>query len=414
MTSSFYLERQVDRYLNGLFEQLPAVLITGPRAVGKTTTAKRFVRSIHRIDIPAEAGAFSFDPDGALKAVQEPVLLDEWQEVPELMGAVRRAVDIDPRPGRFLLTGSPRAARGKRAWSGIGRVTNVTMYGLTVQESIGQGGQAGLIERLSEGRIDRFSINTDPPDLVGYIQLAIRGGFPEVVMNLEGEARQAWLETYVSQLVSHDVASHDGARSTRLLGKFFEALCINSAGLADDKTIYDAAGVSRLTAKAYEQLFADLYVFENIPAWTNNRLSRLTRGPKRYITDSSLIAATLHVDQRAILRNSDLIERILDTFVVSQLRPEREASSLRPRFYHLREKEGRKEIDLVIELADGNIVAIEIKASSALSNHDSRHLAWLRDTIGPRFVAGAVIHTGPRPFVLGDRIFALPIYSLWT
>ena len=93
MGSSLYLERQVDRYLHGLFEQLPAVLITGPRAVGKTTTAKRLAKSIQRIDIPAEAGAFRFDPDGALKAVEEPVLLDEWQEVPELMGAVRRAVN---------------------------------------------------------------------------------------------------------------------------------------------------------------------------------------------------------------------------------------------------------------------------------------------------------------------------------
>ena len=157
-----------------------------------------------------------------------------------------------------------------------------------------------------------------------------------------------------------------------------------------------------------------LFVFETIPAWVNNRLSRLTRGPKRYITDSSLIAATLHVDQRAILRNSDLIGRILNTFVFSQLRPEREVCRLRPRFYHLREKENRREIDLVIELADGNILAVEIKASSALSKDDSRHLAWLRDMIGSRFLAGAVIHTGPRPFILGDRIFALPIYSLWT
>ncbi|MHB8294418.1 MAG: AAA family ATPase [Acidimicrobiales bacterium] len=126
------LPRLVDGPLASLFSQLPALLVVGPRASGKTTSARRLVRTAVRLDVPAEAAAFRFDADAALAATEEPVLLDEWQEVPELMGAVRRAVDEDPRPGRFLLTGSARARRGVAAWSGIGRVANVTMYGLTV------------------------------------------------------------------------------------------------------------------------------------------------------------------------------------------------------------------------------------------------------------------------------------------
>ncbi len=414
MIKPFYLERQVDSYLVELFEKLPAILITGPRAAGKTTTAKKLVVSTNRLDVPAEAGAFHFDPDATLAVANVPVLLDEWQEVPELMGAVKRAIDNDSSPGRYILTGSPRAARGKSAWSGIGRVTNVVMYGLTVMESMGRGSQTGFLERLSKGSIDIFPKDTDPPDLVDYIELAIRGGFPEAVINLDTRSRQAWLETYVNQLFSKDVFTLDSPRNSLRLSKYFEALCLNSAGLAEDKTIHDAAGITRLTGKAYEQLLSELFVYEAIPAWANNKLTRLVRSQKRYITDSSLIPAALKVDQAAILKSSDLIGRLLDTFVVSQLRPEREVSRLRPRFYHLRERDGRREIDLVIELSDGSILGIEIKASSSVSREDSRHLSWLRDIFDTKFIAGAVIHTGPRPFVLDDRIFALPIYSIWN
>lgn len=106
MPVSAYLPRLVDGPLEDLFSQLPALLVVGPRAIGKTTTARRFERSVVRLDVPAESAAFRFDADAALRAMPEPVLLDEWQEVPELMGAVRRAVDEDSRPGRFLLTGS--------------------------------------------------------------------------------------------------------------------------------------------------------------------------------------------------------------------------------------------------------------------------------------------------------------------
>ena len=145
-----YTPRLVDRPLADLFAQLPALLIVGPRATGKTTSARRLARSVVRLDVPAEAAAFRFDADAALGAMPTPVLLDEWQEVPELMGAVRRAVDEDSSPGRFLLTGSARARRGSDAWSGIGRVVNLRMYGLTVRETAGHSDGPGFLERLAE------------------------------------------------------------------------------------------------------------------------------------------------------------------------------------------------------------------------------------------------------------------------
>ena len=134
---------------------------------------------------------------------------------------------------------------------------------------------------------------------------------------------------------------------------------------------------------------------------------------KRYLVDASLAAAALEIDERAVLRDGDLLGRIVDTYTLAQIRPEVALSSLGPRLYHLRSRDGGHEIDLVAELAGGDIVAVEIKSSAAPKRADAKHLEWLRDRLGERFLAGAVLHTGPRPFRLSERIFALPICTLW-
>lgn len=408
-----YTSRLVEARLDDLFSQLPALLVVGPRAVGKTTSARRLARTVVRMDVPAEAAAFHADADAALSAMPEPVLLDEWQEVPELMGAVRRAVDADPRPGRFLLTGSARARRGAQAWSGIGRVVSLRMYGLTHREIAGRANGPTFLSRLAAADLSLFPPPVEPPDLRGYVDLALRGGYPEPVLRLTGAARQAWLDAYVDHLVSRDAETLGGNRDPVLLRRYFDALCMNTAGTAQDKALYDAAGITRGTAGAYERLLADLFVYEALPAWSTNRMSRMVKGAKRYLTDPSLVAAALGLDERSVLRDGDLLRRIVDTFAFSQIRPELECG-YRARLYHLREKDGRHEVDLLAEVPGGGIVALEIKASSAPAPHDARHLAWLRDQIGERFMGGAVLHTGPRPFSLGDRILALPICSIWT
>ena len=174
------------------------------------------------------------------------------------------------------------------------------------------------------------------------------------------------------------------------------------------------AAVDRRTANAYERLLSNLFVLDAVPAWLTNRLSRLVKTPKRYITDASLIGAALRMDARSVMKDGDILGRVIDTFVAAQLRSEVAVSGLRPRLFHLRDKNGRREIDLLVELSGDRVIAIEVKASSAPSRADAAHLEWLRDTLGERFVAGVVLHTGPSVFALSDRIAAAPIASLWT
>jgi predicted AAA+ superfamily ATPase len=197
------------------------------------------------------------------------------------------------------------------------------------------------------------------------------------------------------------------------LRRYFEALALNTAGLADHRTLYDAAGINRRTAVAYDQLLANLFVLESLPAWTSNRLNRLVKGAKWHLADPSFVGAALRLDEAAVMRDGDLLGRLIETFVLAQIRPELQLLSGGARLYHLRDRDNRREVDLVAELPGGDVVAIEVKATAAPDSHDARHLAWLRDRLGDRFRGGAVLHTGPRSFALSERIAAVPICALW-
>ncbi len=410
-----YRKRLVDHLLDELLEQAPAILLTGPRAAGKTTTAARRAARVVQLAAGAQAAAFLADPDAALRGLEEPVLLDEWQEVPGVLGAARRAVDADPRPNRFYLTGSVTAVGASEMWPGTGRLVRVPMYPMTQRELRGDISGKPFFDRVADG--DELTVPADSPDLLAYTELSLQSGLPMPALSMSGRPRSMWLESYLDDLLTRDVqelGDHPGrGRDTHLLRRYFEAYALNSAGLAEHKTIYDAAGITKSTAAAYEQLLMRLLVVDQIPAWTSNRLKRLIRAPKRYVTDAALIGAALRLDARGILSDGNLLGRTLDTFVVSQLRPETGLSATRPRLYHLRTEGGRHEIDLVAELGGQRLVAVEVKASAAPSDEDARHLHWLRDEIGSRFLAGVVLHTGPRVYRLGERIVAAPISTLW-
>ncbi|MDE3094374.1 MAG: ATP-binding protein [Chloroflexota bacterium] len=412
MLERAYQPRVVDGLIRDLLRELPAVMVTGPRAAGKTTTAERHAASVVHLDRPAEAAAFRADPDVALAAHDEPVLLDEWQEVPTVLAAVKRAVDRDARPGRFLLTGSVRADLNAATWPGTGRVVRVPMYGMTVREQMGRAEGPPFLDRLAAG--ERPAILPGPPDLRGYIELALASGFPEPALHLTPRARMHWLDGYIEQLLTRDAQGIDPERDPARLRRYFEAYALNTAGTVADATLFEGAGINRKTAVAYEQLLTKLFVVDAFHAWTSNRLKRLSRGAKRYLVDAALAAAAVGLDAAAVLADGDVLGRFLDTFVAAQIRAEIASCATRPRLYHLREEHGRHEIDILAELGGSKLLAFEVKADAAPDRAAARHLVWLRDRLGERFVCGVVFHTGPAAYELGDRVVALPICALWT
>lgn len=273
------------------------------------------------------------------------------------------------------------------------------------------------LERWTRPRLDRVMDDvplepaTPATDLRGYIELAMQGRFPEMLV-LSERGRRRWIDSYVDQLLTRDAALVDHGRDPARLRRYLEAYALNSAGLVEDKTLYDAAGIDRRTALAYEALLVNLQVVEALPAWTSNRLKRLTLSPKRYLVDPALLTGTIGATEGAVLRDGDLLGRVLDTFVAAHLRAKEEVTEHRTRLYHLRQEQVLHEIVLVAEVGAERV--IEVKATSTPDSSSAVHLIWLRERLGDRFVAGGVLHTGPASFSLGDRITAAPISTLWT
>jgi predicted AAA+ superfamily ATPase len=409
-----YVRRLAENRLGELLADLPAVMVTGPRAAGKTTTARRLAAGVLRLDDPALAAVVAADPDAALRREPEPILIDEWQEVPQVLGAVKRAVDDDPRPGRFLLTGSVEADLTRGMWPGTGRVVRVVLHGLTRREIAGAATAPSLIDTAICGQLDAVRVPPERLTIDDYVRLAAESGFPEPALRLRATTRWAWLDSYLDHLVTRDVTAAGQTRNPARLRHYLEILGLTTASLPTDATLSDTASIDRRTAEAYDQLLTNLFVIDSVPAWVSNRLTRLAKRRKRYVADPALALTAARINTDDVLRDGDLLGRLLDTFVTAQLRPEVELLQPRARLHHLRTQAGRQEIDLIVDLGRGRVIAIEIKAGTAPSPRDTRHLAWLRDELGDAFVRGVLFHTGPHPFDIDDRIWAIPIAAIWS
>ena len=403
--------RIVERLIGAeLLPAFPAVLVVGPRGSGKSTSAATFARTIIDLSVPGPRRAAREDPDGVLASVPEPIVIDEWQEAPEIVGAVKRAVDADTsqNPGRFILTGSARAARQVATWPGTGRLIRVRMFGLT---------QGEIEFNNAYNPIDALFGQHAPPqtacDLTrgDYIERIVAGRFP-AVLGLEGRNRSRWFDAYVEQLVELDAAQVSGGnpRPQKIRSVLGSCAARTALELNKQATARDA-GTTHATADAHLQLLEDLSVVTRIPAWHSRRLQRLNRSPKVHIVDPGLAAFLLHVDASVLTRDATLVGQLMETFVATELLPHVESASDTTRMFHYRDRSGH-EVDLLLEQR-GRLAAIEVKSASVVDRRDARNLLWLRDQLGEIFQIGAVLYTGRFPFRIDDRIWALPIGALW-
>ena len=391
------------------------MLVTGPRAVGKTTTSQRLAASTLHLDRPEDRSIVLDDPDAAISVGPFPLLLDEWQHTPEVLGAVKRAVDSDRRPDRYIITGSARNDLIAGLWPGTGRFLDIQLWPLTGRERFGDAAAPSLFDRWDGPA--RFRVPSSPPDILGYLKIALAGGFPGVVEASDADRRARWMRSYVQVASTRDLGEFDSGsgrpRSPERMRRFMQAYALHTAGVVADTALAEAARLDRKTAARYHEILSVLRLAADVPAWRSNRLKRLTSTPKRYFADSGLAAWLAGVDFDAAWRDPDARGRLIDTYVAGQLRVEAEASSHPVYLHHLRSQRGEHEIDLIAEFGF-KVAAFEVKTGSAPTLNDARHIIWLRDQLPPeRFAGGVVFHTGRHRRRLADGVEAVPIAGLW-
>ncbi len=350
------------------------------------------------------------DPDGILANSSGRVLIDEWQEAPEILGAVKRAVDADRSGavGRFIVTGSVRAAHQAATWPGTGRLIRVRMFGLT---------QGELENNNIYNPIDTFFAHEPATfarsDLTrqDYLNRIVAGRFPDAIA-LSERGRSRWFSSYIEQLVDRDAAQISGGNPRPRKLRAVLASCAARTGqeLNKEATARDA-DVARGTADSYITLLEDLSIILRVPAWHNKRLQRLNRSPKIHITDAGLAAHMLKANAETLGRDATLVGQLFETFVATELRTHIETAHSETELFHARNRDGN-EIDIVLE-RNGQIVALEVKSSTNVGRADAKSLRWLRDQLGDEFHFGAIIYAGAIPFQIDHKIWALPMAVLW-
>ncbi len=350
------------------------------------------------------------DPASALLGRRTPLLIDEWQEAPEVLWAVKAHLDTSGAPGQFIITGSVRGD----SWEQMpltGRSEAVDMYPFSVAERRGRPGPT-LAQRLFDG----LDLEADDIDLSinDYVDLALQSGYPNTMDEPDPEARAARLRNRIDGTVNVDslVGRHDRSK----LADFVDCYALHSAGVVPLKRLCDDAGISRNTGDAYLRLLTRTYLVADVPSFHSNRISHLRRAPKRLLVDAGLLAAAWDADASLIRHSADLRGRLLETFVAAQLRAQTSASGARHKLAHLRRND--REVDFVLDAGIRGVAAVEVKAGVHGGRSEARHLFWMRELLGESFAGGALLHTGSRPpSLLSDgpagRIWSAPVSVLW-
>ena len=403
---------------------MAAIALEGPKGVGKTRTALQRAKTAHRLDDPAELAVAEADPARLLEG-ERPVLIDEWQRLPEVWDLVRRAVDDGEPPGSFLLTGSA-LPDPPPMHSGAGRIVSLHMRPLALSERL-HAASVSLSELLTGARAPLTG--TTKIALTHYTEEILASGLPGV-RPLSGRARRLQLEGYVNRIVDRDIPDDAGVviRNPAALRRWMAAYAAASSTTATFETVRDAASAghehkpSKKATQAYRDALTHVWVLAEVPAWipSNNRLNELGRTPKHQLADPALAAQLLGVQASTLLagqssgpavaREGTLLGALFESLATLSVRVY--AAHNEAKVGHLRTARGRQEIDLVVERADGSIVAIEVKLARSVSADDAKHLTWLRKNLGDRVLDRVIITVGPEAYRRKDGIAVVPLALL--
>ncbi|MFT4187755.1 MAG: ATP-binding protein [Aeromicrobium sp.] len=412
MTALF--DRHAEPQVRQLLQHFPCVMIEGARQVGKSTLARQIAGDESRVFTLDDAdvrAAVERDPVGFLERQGDDLLvIDEFQRLPHLVLPLKAAIDRDRRPGRFLLTGSASLLNVRGLPDSLaGRMVSLPLYGLSAGESMRRRDDF-VATLLADSRPEAFETALRRSD---YARLIEQGGYPEAKA-LPERLRRTWLTSYVERVTHRDLGELRREVSPDRADSLLRALAGNQAGELVKARLAGATTIPVATITGYLDLLRATHLIATIPPWTPNLGKREVGRHKAIVLDSALglhlaRLTAAHLDQ---LSYSEAFGSFLEAFVVAELLKQQSWAAEEFKVFRYRDRAGG-EIDVILELAGGAVIAIEVKASTSFSAGHFKHLDALRAKLGDRFLAGVVLNTGTQGYQYADRLYGLPVSALW-
>jgi uncharacterized protein len=391
------------------------ILLEGPRQCGKTTLAKHVAGegqgALYRtLDDQTLLNAALDDPHGFVAHGDNLMIIDEIQRAPVLLTAVKKDVDENQAPGRFILTGSANIqSLPKVSESLAGRVRKVRLRPLSEGEI--ERTQPRFLERIFSGEIRKLPASSLSKD--DYLERALRGGFPEAIRLQSALDRQLWHRDYLEALIERDLKDIANIRRKDSLLKLIEALAAWSSKFMDISAIGSSLSLTHGALESYINAIETLYLVDRIRPWAKTDYSRVGKKDKLFMGDTGLMASCLSWSLDKVRLNGELNGKLIETFVYTQLAALIDADASPYSLSHYRDRE-KREVDFLIEDAHDAIIGIEVKAGTNVDSDSFKHLRWFRTNMAQeRTFTGIVLYSGEHAVSFGDGMWAVPISALW-
>jgi predicted AAA+ superfamily ATPase len=412
------IKRHIKTRITELLDDFRIVYLTGPRQAGKSTLVREIAKEqglgYYTLDDTALAESAESDPQGLLASLPKPLVLDEFQMAPALLGALKMASDsAGGQKGLFLLTGSSDIFRSAQVQESLpGHMARIELFPLSHAERNQQHNNAidqlinSTFKSASFRPLDRFKLGT----------MLIEGGYPEATVK-SPRSRSIWFDSYIQGRLLKDFETMHHAK-----GDYYSklsALIRNLAGMTGNLIKYAniANDLSQddKTVKKYMEILELMFIIRRLHPYVHNNAKREVVGmPKLHFIDTGLACHLLGLKKPETLHTSHFFGGLIENLVFSELLKHATWAEEEVRFYHFRDT-AKRELDLVIERSDGGVIGVEVKASMTVKQEDFNGLANFADYAKDRFLHGVLLYSGDKtlPFRVNDRLFhALPLSSL--
>jgi len=410
MNTTPLFPRRIESRIAEAMTDTPVVLLAGPRQAGKTTLVRQVAEGALRyLTLDDELTLLSAreDPVGMIRSLDRAVI-DEIQRAPQLLLTIKKSIDEDRRPGRFLLTGSANLMTLPTVADSLARRME-TLSLLPLSQSEIEGQSTNWLDSVFAGRMPQPGSSARAGDLAGRV---LRGGYPEAMSRSTAKRRTAWARQYIDAIIQRDVRDVSGIEKLDQLPRFLRALAQTAGQMCNYTQLGGQAGLDGKTASRYVGVFEQMYLLKRVDVWARDRLNRVVKAPKLQFIDSGLLATLLDLTADEVEKDRTRFGNVLETFVFGELLKHTTTADGDYHLMYYRDAD-KVEVDVVIENAANQLVGVEIKAAATVRESDLRGLRKLAGLAGDSFKMGVLLYDGDETMPLGDGIWAVPLSTLW-